>query len=201
MVVEVQTRILSGGKEHHVAFLINGGATAEVLLPIPTTRPGSRYHVTGGIVSGISGSFFLVAGDSVHPVNTISIANPTVITTATAHGLTGTFNANIKGRSGASPGFNVIRVGTVTGASTFTMPVNVTAGGTNNTGDLIVEPVSLSSPIEQTIGILFLGTAGPSGQDITPLVLPPNKALILSADSETTQLIGNLTVQEMYPRT
>src|SRR5260221_9162254 len=69
-----------------------------------------------------------------------SVANPTVITTRTAHGLTTGDTIWIAGHAGSSPNLNG-HFGpggssvTVTGTTTFTVPTNVTTGGT---GGLVV---------------------------------------------------------------
>lgn len=62
-----------------------------------------------------------------------SVANPTVITTTTAHGLVTGQQVAIAGHSGSTPSINATHTVTVTGASTFTIPVNVTVGGTGGT--------------------------------------------------------------------
>jgi len=66
-------------------------------------------------------------------ITSSSVANPTVITTATPHGLVTGDSVVIAGHSGSSPSINAEYTVTVTGASTFTIPVNVTTGGTGGT--------------------------------------------------------------------
>jgi hypothetical protein len=62
-----------------------------------------------------------------------SIANPTVLTTTTAHGLVTGQQVTIAGHSGSTPDINGTHTVTVTGGTTFTIPVNVTVGGTGGT--------------------------------------------------------------------
>ena len=62
-----------------------------------------------------------------------SVANPTVVTTTGPHGLVTGQQVVIAGHSGSTPTINGTRTVTVTGASTFTIPVNVTVGGTGGT--------------------------------------------------------------------
>lgn len=62
-----------------------------------------------------------------------SIANPSVITTTKPHRLTNGQKVVITGHSGSSPTINGEHVATVTGTTTFTIPVNVTTGGTGGT--------------------------------------------------------------------
>lgn len=63
-----------------------------------------------------------------------SVANPTRIKTTAAHGRTGNFLVRIAGHTGATPDLNGEHLATVTGDSTFTVPVNVTTAGTGGTG-------------------------------------------------------------------
>ena len=64
-------------------------------------------------------------------ITTASVANPTVITTSTAHGLTTGNYIIIRGMTGSTPDLNGTRYQvTVTAPTTFTIPVNVTVQGT-----------------------------------------------------------------------
>jgi hypothetical protein len=72
-----------------------------------------------------------------YDISTISVANPTVVTTAAAHDLESGQVIFITG-SETTPTIDGRRIITVTGASTFTVPVNVTVGssaGTFTLGD------------------------------------------------------------------
>lgn len=64
------------------------------------------------------------------PITSNSIANPTVVTTPVPHGLTTGQVILISGVASSSPTINGQRTVTVTGANTFTVPVNVTVAGT-----------------------------------------------------------------------
>lgn len=66
-------------------------------------------------------------------IATSSVANPSVIATTLAHGITNGYSVIISGHSGSTPDINGTHVATVTGATTFTIPVNVTIGGTGGT--------------------------------------------------------------------
>lgn len=68
-----------------------------------------------------------------------SVASPTVITTVTPHGLTNGDSITIAGHTGSTPTINGPRIVTVTGASTFTIPVNVTVGGSGGTFDPVAD--------------------------------------------------------------
>lgn len=82
-----------------------------------------------------------------HSISTISVANPTVVTTKVPHLLTTGDKVFITG-SNSTPSINGEYTATVTGASTFTIPVNVTTAGTtaeflNETEKNIVETYGL----------------------------------------------------------
>ena len=62
-------------------------------------------------------------------VNAATVANPTSLTTAVAHGLTTGDYVTFANSTGITPSIDGTYVVTVTGASTFTIPVNVTAIG------------------------------------------------------------------------
>lgn len=60
---------------------------------------------------------------------TSSVANPSIITTATPHGLVSTDPITIVGHVGSTPAINGARVATVIDATHFSIPVNVTVAG------------------------------------------------------------------------
>ena len=67
-------------------------------------------------------------------ITTVAVGNPSTVTTATPHGLTSGVRVVLRDVSGSTPDVNgTIYVATVTGASTFTIPVNVTVQGTGGT--------------------------------------------------------------------
>jgi hypothetical protein len=59
-----------------------------------------------------------------------SAANPSVITTATPHGFSTGDKVGIVGHSGSTPEINGSHIVTVLSTTTFTIPLNVTGGGT-----------------------------------------------------------------------
>lgn len=76
-----------------------------------------------------------ILGPSV-AVTSSSVANPSVITTA-ANLFVSADTVTIAGHAGSTPDINGDRVATVTGGSTtFTIPTNVTGGGTGGTARL-----------------------------------------------------------------
>ena len=67
------------------------------------------------------------------PITSNSVANPSVVTTTVPHGLTSGDIVLIAGVSTSSPTINGERVVTVISPTTFSVPVNVTVGGTGGT--------------------------------------------------------------------
>lgn len=67
------------------------------------------------------------------PITSSSVANPSVITTPVPHGLTTGESVVITGHVGSTPSINGEHTVTVVTATTFTIPVNVTGGGTGGT--------------------------------------------------------------------
>lgn len=80
-------------------------------------------HYAGGIT----------ATASTVAVTSSSVANPSVITTGSAHGLSTGDTTTIAGHSGSTPSINGSHVVTVISSTTFSIPVNVTVGGTGGT--------------------------------------------------------------------
>jgi len=68
-------------------------------------------------------------------VTSSSVANPTVITTA-ANTFVSTDTVTIAGHVGSTPAVDGDRVATVTAPTTFTVPLNVSVGGTGGTARL-----------------------------------------------------------------
>ena len=68
-------------------------------------------------------------------VLSVSVANPTVITTEMLHGLTSGVTYTLAGTT-TTPTVNGARVVTVTGPTTFTVPVNVTVGQSDEAGSV-----------------------------------------------------------------
>ena len=66
-------------------------------------------------------------------ISTSSVADPSVITTSGAHGLASGMTVVIAGHAGSTPSINSTHVVTVLNATTFSIPVNVTVGGTGGT--------------------------------------------------------------------
>lgn len=90
-------------------------------------------------------------------ISTSSVAASTTITTATNHGLATGNKIIIRNHAGSTPSLNdTVYTVTVTGATTFTIPVTVTVGGTG--GTIGVFPVN-TRHIESLNGYMVVGTS------------------------------------------
>ena len=67
------------------------------------------------------------------PIASSSVANPSIITTTVPHGLTNGQLVLIAGHSGSTPSIAGEHVATVISTTTFSIPVNVSTGGTGGT--------------------------------------------------------------------
>lgn len=74
-------------------------------------------------------------------ITSSSVANPTTIT-APSHGLATGNRINVSGHVGSTPAISGEYQVTVTGANTFTIPVNVTVGGTGGTFTRVIRHAS-----------------------------------------------------------
>lgn len=102
------------------------GALGEGTIMHAQTQRTATFNTEGTPVdNGTQGSAITIT--------TSSVANPSTITTAAAHGLVTGDTVLIAGHSGSTPSINGSQVVTVTDATHFTIPVNVTVGGTGGT--------------------------------------------------------------------
>lgn len=113
------------------------------------TKADAKYTVTGQLDEGVIVQdwvtktqdwntdtdntvvdYTLDPSQRVIPITSNSIANPTVVTTPVAHGLTTGDIILISGVATSDPTINGQRTVTVISTTTFSVPVNVTTGGT-----------------------------------------------------------------------
>lgn len=108
-----------------------------VFVQLPFWATGYRRRVAPHAVSVLVTPEVAIA--------TSSVANPTVITTMTPHGLTSGDTVAIAGHTGSTPAVDGSRVVTVLGPSSFSIPVNVTVAGAGGTvtRTLAIEPLTL----------------------------------------------------------
>lgn len=93
-------------------------------------------------------------------ITSSSVANPTVITTASPHGLTTNENVVISGHTGSTPSINGEHNVTVTGANTFTIPVNVTVGGTGGFAEKVSNVEGIAVGTERRFYVLVDAPVG-----------------------------------------
>lgn len=118
--------------------------------------------------SSVAGTSIVISGNTA--------ANPTVVTTATPHGLATGQTIVISG-SNSTPTLNGSQVVTVTGVSTFTVPVNVSVAGT--TGSIATSniTVSIGEPVKAVYTASIKVDASNTGYDY-------NQANIAIVDSK-----------------
>lgn len=115
-----------------------------------------------------------------------SVANPTVITTTSAHGLYTGMQVTIAGHSGSTPSINGTHTITVTSATTYTIPVNVTVGGTGGTTTAVGRYVLWYSN-QNTTTIAYASTVTFSNDTADSIISGDNPTSLvypLSADAE-----------------
>ncbi len=119
------------------------GSTTLFDLPCKNTDSGALVVYINSVVTpatftsgGGGGGADRIQFDATGSVSSSSVANPTTITTTAAHGLTTGNIVTISGHSGSTPDINNSYTVTVLTTTTFTIPVNVTVGGTGGTWTL-----------------------------------------------------------------
>lgn len=118
----------------NVAYLIDGAVNDGRIVQDLATFTADWDTKTGGAnATDAPVDHTTDTRQRVIPITSNSIANPTVVTTTVAHGLTTGDKILIAGVSSSSPTINGAQTVTVTGTYTFTVPVNVTVGGTGGT--------------------------------------------------------------------
>lgn len=109
-----------------VGLAFDGGVLfSRVLYPLTTNANASWDTQAASVDNGTKGAAIVV--------DTSSVANPSVITTTTAHGFLTGDTVLIASHVGSTPDINGSHTVTVTGTTTFTIAVNVTVGGTGGT--------------------------------------------------------------------
>lgn len=150
----------------NVAYLVSGRAyRGQVVQPLATQTADWDTKTLGTVVD--------YAADPSHrvvPIVSSSVANPSVITTSVPHGLATGQRALIAGHTGSTPAVNGDQPVTVIDATSFSIPVDVTVGGTGGT---VVPANSLTGGVgfQQVVALSgftgFVGTFRDSADDIT----------------------------------
>lgn len=96
--------------------------------------PTNTYWLYAGLlkayVTDMIGGHFNITRQQTTTISTIATGNPTSITTSAAHNIASGDTVVIAGVTGNTPDINASHVATVTGSTTFTIPVNTTVAGT-----------------------------------------------------------------------
>lgn len=102
-------------------------------------------------------------------IETVSVANPTVVTTSVPHSLQNGATSTIAGTT-TTPTINGARVITVTGPTTFTVPVNVTDGQSTAAGTVATPTWAESDvplPIQAAILLMLTHLFEHRGDDMS----------------------------------
>lgn len=126
-------------------------------------------------------------------IDTSSIANPSVITTAEDHLIDDQALVVITGHAGSTPAIDGNHVATVTSATTFTIPVNVTVDGTGGIVG-VTSGNATNPPLWRSSGSLPGGIIFTTDEPITVL---PGQHLVLRLE---TDLLGatDITAYVMF---
>ncbi len=116
----------NGLHKANAAYEISGAADDGVILHELSEEAGD-YDGTGADSHDTADETFIPA----IAVTSSSVGNPSVITCSSPHGITTGEKVVIAGHAGSTPSLNGEQVATVISATTFSVPVNVTAGGTS----------------------------------------------------------------------
>ena len=175
----------------NVTYAISGQRDAGAILqPLATKTADWNTEAT-------SVDYSADTGQRVVPITSSSVANPSIITTTVPHGLTNGQKVLIAGHSGSTPSINAEHVATVISTTTFSIPVNVTVGGTGGT---VVQSNSLAGgvgylQVTAASGFTnFVGKIRDSADDIT------FADVISFADNVTAPFAERLTVAGQVDR-
>lgn len=160
--------LVSDGDLHKAnpTYQVSGQVDEGVILQDHLTKSADWNTKTDG--SPVD--FTLDPSQKVTPITSNSIANPTVVTTPVPHGLSTGHIILISGVAGGTPTINGERTVTVISPTTFSIPVNASAGGT---GGSFVRANSLNGgvgyqEISQMAGLTgFVGKIRDSADDVT----------------------------------
>lgn len=128
-------------------------------------------------------------------ITSSSVANPTVITTSASTALQTGRIASISGHTGSSPDINGIYTITVTGGSTFTIPVNVLTAGTG--GSVITQDNDFRDILRCyniIIGKLNSDTGVSFSNYMTITHNTPQEAVVTDVNKFTKKVTLNLTL-------
>lgn len=142
-VINSQTSSSSQGDSPVYAYYISNSTSQPGLIDLESkTIPGSPFYVLASN-SNIGTSFIPILTPDNTDITAISIANPTVITTSSPHGLRNGNQIMIT-HSNSTPIIDGIYTVTVLSNVTFSIPVNVTIAGTRGSWSILSD-VAVSS--------------------------------------------------------
>ena len=121
------------GQDLAASFSVEAQASEGFPLEVGKLVTAGKRTDTGATASGTGIDLGVPAGVDAVTITSSSVANPTVITAAAVHGLQTGDSILIAGHSGSTPSINGGHTVTVINTTTFTIPVDVSVGGTGGT--------------------------------------------------------------------
>ena len=187
--------------------------TSTGICSFAETRPGASPQYLG-VNDGTDLYLIDTSGNVIvlnnKAITSSSVANPSVIT-ATGHSLVTGNRIVIRGHTGSTPDINgTVYTVTVTGANTFTIPVNVTVGGTlgtigvfpsPNTGDLLYADGYLLTMLTADLGIYNCELDDPTDWDPTKFITPQmfnGTAVGLARQNNLVLAFSDKSIQAFY---
>jgi len=159
-----------------------------------TTLPQTAERVIAGLRGGsFSHDGFLDSNDAI-TITSSSVASPTNILCATPHGLISGDTVTIAGHSGSTPSINGVHTVTVVDTLNYTIPVNVTVGGTGGTSTRGGGTNSAGAALIGTIPVVTLAVQGAAGKRCM-------SGLMLETSFKTPAALGGLLMATVEGKT
>jgi len=188
------------GKEIYNSLWIIEGVVASRHVEIGSpSNPANRIGLSFlHFLASKDSTVQIFAADGEVAITNISQANPAVVTTESPHGLVTGQQVDIRG-SNSGVSIDGTRTATVTGASTFTVPVNQ-SGAAGTAGSVLLDTERISPPYAFQTGTLTRQPLqlGNGGGIIA--VSPVGKGLWLAAQVSTTEGHGISKAVEIADR-
>lgn len=134
----------------NVTYLVSGAVDwGQIVQNLATFTADWNTRTGGAGVADTPVDYSAYVSTRNIPITSNSLANPSVVTTPVAHGLTTGQVIMIAGVATSNPTINGLRTVTVISPTTFSVPVNVTTGGTG--GSFV-----LASTVAGAVGYLHI---------------------------------------------
>lgn len=139
---------------------------AKAHLRVMSVDEDADIHLKIQQASGIIVDYLKSRAHVVSVVTSSSVAVATVITTATAHGVTSGQTVTLAGHEDSVPELNGSHVATVLTTLTFTVPVTVTTAGTGGTVTLLWTAATVPMPVQASVLLMLTHLHEHRGEDM-----------------------------------